>query len=258
MSVSIGDVQNFLLVLTRTLAILSAVPVLGGRIVPARVRLGFGILLAIAIYSVAFPIVSDTTGATAIEALPAFLVNVVREMIVGTLAGMAIRFAVSAMEAAARLMNDTVGFGAATILNPTMETPATAFDQFYVMAATLIFFISNGHHALLRALARTFEVVPLRTFALDSINAERAVMLSSNVLVAAAQIALPVVAAMILIDVALGIATRAAPQMNVFFVGIPIKLAVGLLAIGLILPMTMSTIGSLFDAAVGNMFQLIR
>lgn len=258
MSVSIGDVQNFFLVLTRTLAILAPVPVLGGRMVPVRVRLGFGILFAIAIYSVAFPIVTDTTGKTAVEQLPAFLVNVVREMIVGTLAGMAIRFAVSAMEVAARLMNNTVGFGAATIMNPTMETPATAFDQFYVMAATLIFFISNGHHALLRGLVRTFEIVPLRSFAVDSINAERAVLLSGSVLVSAAQIALPVVAAMLLIDVALGIAARAAPQMNVFFVGIPVKLAVGLLAIGLILPMTMSTIGSLFDTAVNNMFLLIR
>lgn len=258
MSVSIGDVQNFFLVLTRTLAILAAVPVLGGRMVPVRVRLGFGILLAIAIYSVAFPVVTDTAGKTAVEQLPSFLVNVVREMIVGTLAGMAIRFAVSAMEVAARLMNDTVGFGAATIMNPTMETPATAFDQFYVMAATLIFFISNGHHALLRGLVRTFELVPLRTFAVDSINAERVVLLSGSVLVSAAQIALPVVAAMLLIDVALGIAARAAPQMNVFFVGIPVKLAVGLLAIGLILPMTMSTIGSLFDTAVNNMFLLIR
>jgi flagellar biosynthetic protein FliR len=256
--VSIGDVQNFFLVLTRTLAILSAVPVLGGRIVPARVRLGFGILLAIVIYSTAFPVVQDANGVTPVEPLVSFGINVVRELVVGTLAGTAIRFAVSSLEAAARLMNDSVGFGAATLLNPTMETPGTAFDQFYVMAATLIFFVSNGHHQLLRGLVSTFEIVPLRTFELNTATAERAVLLSANVLVGAAQIALPIMAAMILIDVALGIATRAAPQMNVFFVGIPIKLAVGLLAIGLILPLAMSTVGSLFDTALGNMFQLIR
>ncbi len=254
MSVSIARAQDFFLVLTRTLAILSAVPVLGGRAIPAQVRLGLGILLA----AVIFPWPTGLPKTDSYEPLMPFLWDIARELITGILAGMAIRLAFAALDVAASLMSQGVGFNAGAVLNPALESSSTAFDQLYVLTALLIFLVTNGHHQVLRGLAHTFEVVPLRSLALTLAGQEQLMQMAAGMLVSAAQIALPVMSVMLLVDLALGLVARVAPQMNVFFLGAPVKVGVGLLALALALPLLIPAMTTLFDGMVAKTIRLIH
>lgn len=254
MIISIARAQDFFLVLTRTLAILSAVPVLGGRAIPARVRLGLGILLAAAI----IPPPASLPQTDSYEPLMPFLWNIARELIAGILAGMAIRLAFAALETAASLMSQGVGFTAGAVLNPTLETTSTAFDQFYTLTALLIFLITNGHHQVLRGLALTFEAVPLRSMALTAASQDQVMQMAAGMLVSATQIALPVVSVMLLVDLAMGLVARVAPQMNVFFLGAPVKVGVGLLALSMALPLLLPALTTLFDGMIARTVQLIQ
>jgi flagellar biosynthetic protein FliR len=251
-SITFGDVQTFLLILTRTLAILVNVPVLAGRNVPHQVQIGFGCLLALAIYTAhSFPAQVGATWST-------YGWSIVQEMMVGVLAGMAIRLAFATLEAAARFMNDTIGFGAATLLNPAIDHPGTAFEQFYITIGLLVFLITNGHHQLLRGLSQTFDLVPLQSFVFTAAQADRMLLMSTEMFSAILQIALPVMGTMLMIDLALGLMARAAPQMNVFFVGIPVKIAVGLVILGSTFSLTLPMFSGLFDTMVNNMVKVIR
>ena len=254
MFVSIARAQDFFLVLTRTLAILSAVPVLGGRAIPARVRLGLGILLA----AVIFPWPSGLPQTDSVQPLMPFLWDIARELITGILAGMAIRLAFAALETAASLMSLGVGFSAGAVLNPAFDSSSTAFDQFYTLTAVLIFLVTNGHHQVLRGLARAFEAVPLRSLTLTTAGQAELMQMAAGMLVSAAQIALPVVSVMLLVDMAMGLVARVAPQMNVFFLGAPVKVGVGLLVLSLALPLLIPAMTTLFDGMVAKTIRLIH
>ncbi len=257
MLVSISQAQDYFLVLTRLLAILSAVPVLGGRTIPARVRLGLGLLLAAVIIPWA-PLPVGQIGNLPYEPLMPYLWNVARELITGILAGMALRLAFVAFEVAATFMSQSVGFSAGTLLNPAFDSSSTAFDQLYTLCAILLFLVINGHHQVLRGVARTFEVVPLRSLALTAGGEDRLIQLSAGMFLSAAQIALPVVAAMLLLDVAFGLVARVAPQVNIFFIEAPVKMGVGLLALSAVMPLLIPAMTTLFDQMNAQMIQLIR
>lgn len=253
MSVSLLRFQDFFLVLTRTLAILAAVPMLGGRVIPNRVRVGLGVLISMAI----IPWSPIPTGDAA-EPFASFLLNIGRELMVGVIAALAVRFAFNTIEMAAALMSQSSGFTSGAVLNPTLENSGTAFDQFYTLMAMLIFLSLDGHHQILRAIARTFELVPLRSFALGAATQERLLQLSAGVLLSAVQMALPLMATMLIVEAAFALMVRVAPQINVFFLGEPVKAGLGVVTLSLVLPILLPSLINLFNAMPINLIHLIK
>ncbi len=256
MLVSIARAQDYFLVLTRLLAILSAVPVLGGRTIPAQVRLGLGLLLAAVI--IPSPIPVEQVDNSFYEPLMPYLWDVARELITGILAGTALRLAFMAFEVAAIFMGQSVGFSAGTLLNPAFDSSSTAFDQLYTLCAILLFLVIDGHHQVLQGVARTFTVVPLRSLALTAGGEDQLIRLSAGMFLSAAQMALPVVAVMLLLDVAFGLVARVAPQVNIFFIEAPAKMGVGLLTLSAVMPLLIPAMTTLFDRMTVQMVQLIR
>ncbi|MHB0874969.1 MAG: flagellar biosynthetic protein FliR, partial [Anaerolineae bacterium] len=107
----------------------------------------------------------------------------------------------------------------------------------YFLAATLLYLVIDGHHALLIALTRAYDTVPLAAAVdLHGSGGDRLVALVSTGLTTGLSIALPVVAVTLILDVALAIVARAVPQVQVFFVGMPIKIGVSLALMALVLP----------------------
>lgn len=249
--VSVAQAQFFFLALTRVLALLARLPVLGGQTIPTSVRIGLGILLTTLI----FPWQSIAKDAPALSLFP-FTVAILRELIIGLTAGLALDLTFGALQAAGELIGLGSGFAAGRYLNPLMGDSGSVLDQFFVMLAMLIFLIINGHLKVIAALAQTFEVLPLNT-SLSSLPLEEILHTSAILILNGIQIALPVYGALLLADLGLGLLARTAPQIQVFFLGLPLKIGAGLLVLGMSLAYTLPGLISLLEQAGPRMLRLL-
>jgi flagellar biosynthetic protein FliR len=227
MTVSVAQFQLYFLALTRILAILIHVPVLGGRMVPNPVKIGLGLLLAV----VLIPWQPLPQEAESLPAL-AFGFSILREMIVGTLAGFASVLTFSALTIAGHMMSQASGFNAGQMLNPAFEESGSSMDQIFLTTSFLFFLVINGHHDFLRGLQQTFTLLPPNS-PLPALQVETLLRMTASLILAGVQLSLPVVGSLLLADLTLGVIARVAPQVHVFFLGVPLKIGLGLLVMAL-------------------------
>ncbi|MCL4559589.1 MAG: flagellar biosynthetic protein FliR [Chloroflexi bacterium] len=251
MIVSIAQAQSFFLVLTRILAMIIYIPMLGGQVVPAQVRIGLGVLLS-AILIPWQPLPADAPA----PELFGFGIAIGRELLIGSLAGFAGALTFGAVQIAGETMGLGSGFGSGRILNPTIESSGSALDQLFVMVAMLLFLVLNGHHLFLAAVQRTFILLPVNS-ALPAFNADRLIGLTAQLITAGVQMALPVIGALLLTDLTLGLLARVAPQVQVFFLGLPMKVAVGMVALSLTFTVAIPILGNLYRSLGHRTLQLI-
>jgi flagellar biosynthetic protein FliR len=251
MTVSVAQAQLYFLVLTRILATIIHVPVLGGMAVPAPVRIGLGLLLS----AVLIPWQPLDASAPSMDAF-AMGFAIGREVLVGTLAGFAASLTFNVAQMAGETMGLGSGFGASRILNPTMGESGSPMDQLFVMTAMLLFLVINGHHLFLAAMQRTFELLPVNA-SLPALDAGRLLELTARMIANSVQMALPVLGALLLTDLTLGLLARVAPQVQVFFLGLPLKVGVAMIALGLVLPFAIPRLGDLFRQMGPRMLYLL-
>jgi len=228
MIISIAQTQLFFLALTRILAILVQVPMFGSEVVPTQAKLGLGVVLAM----IVLPWSPLPAG---VEAIPWLLYAalILRELIIGLLAGFAAALTFGAFQITGKLIDMSSGFGAGQVFNPAMSEAGGTLDQFFILVVMLYFMLTNGHHVFLQGLQATFRLLPLNQ-PLPEINPEALLTLSSGLITSGVQMALPVVGALFLTDLTLGLLAKVAPQINVFFLGLPIKVWVGIFALSLL------------------------
>ncbi|MGE5507363.1 MAG: flagellar biosynthetic protein FliR [Chitinophagales bacterium] len=224
--------DRYLLVLVRVTGFLGATPFFGSRAIPAPAKMGLGL-------SVAFFLLPSAHWAGAgvsFDTPGAYSLAVGSELLVGLALGFALTIALSALQVAGQMIDIPIGFSLVNVIDPAMGQQVPVIGQFQYILFMLMFLAINGHHQFLMALARTFEVVPLGGF--QYFPGLPALLLKgfSAAFLLGFQIGLPVVAALFLTDIGLGLVARAVPQMNVFVVGFPAKIIVGLLFITLVLP----------------------
>ncbi len=252
MLISVAQAQFFFLALTRVMAILIHIPMLGGQAVPNQVRIALGLILTMIL-------IPWTPLGPEVEAfgLLAFAMMILRELIVGTLAGFAANLTFATLQIAGEAMGLGSGFGSSRIFNPSMEEAGSAFSQLFVITATLLFLVLNGHHVAIIALQRTFEILPIET-SINFGSLDALLALTANMVTAGIQIALPVMAALLLTDLTLGLMARVAPQVQVFFLGLPLKVAVSLVALGLLFSIVLPTLSNLFENLGPRMLSLLQ
>lgn len=251
MVISVAQAQSFFLVLTRILAVIIHVPVLGGQAVPAPVRIGLGLLLSAVL--VPWQPLPPEAAALGLFALTA---AIGREMLIGTLTGYAATMTFGAVQIAGETMGLGSGFGSGRILNPTLGDSGSPIDQFYLMIALLLFLVVNGHHIFLIALQRTFVLAPVNS-ALPLLDLERLIRLTAQLIASGVQMALPVLGALLLTDLTLGLLARVAPQVQVFFLGLPLKIGVSLIAFSLSFTVVLPLLSDLFKKIGPQMIALL-
>jgi flagellar biosynthetic protein FliR len=221
----------FGLVLARVGGLLVAAPVFGARQVPAQSKIGLAVMLSL---------IFTPLQIARVEAVPAgavaFGILAGRELLIGLAVGFAVSLIFTGIQVGSHLVGIQMGFGLGGVLNPHNESASGVIDGFYAVLATVIFFTANGHHAVLAALARTFELAPVAGGEIPVVNPVQVMALLQSVLVVALRIALPAIAALLLADVGLGMVGRAAPQMQVMVEGMPVKIAVGLILLAVSAP----------------------
>ena len=216
--------------LSRILGLVAAAPLFGNAAVPVSTKVSLGVLLAMII-------------APTVPALPATdpmsmagLLILTQEMLIGLAMGFSIRIVFAAIEMAGEISSLTMGLGFASFFDPQTKGRSSAISQFLTMLATLMFLTVNGHLVLLAALAESFVSLPISASPINGGGFQQLAAWGGEIFRSGVQISLPIVAALLLTNVALGILTRAAPQLNIFGIGFPVTLGVGLLVLAMVLP----------------------
>jgi flagellar biosynthetic protein FliR len=226
--------------LTRILGLLAASPLFGNNSVPATVKVALGVMLAM--------IVAPT-----VPALPAAdplsmagLLILAQEMLIGLAMGFTIRIVFAAVEMAGEISSLTMGLGFATFFDPNTRGRSSAISQFLALVATLGFLSVDGHLVLLSALVESFTSLPVSATPIYSGGFKQMADWGGRIFSTGVQLSLPIVAALLITNVALGILTRAAPALNLFGIGFPITLGVGLLVVAMVLPYLATPMQNLF------------
>ena len=263
----ISQVLTFLLVLIRVAGIFTAAPIFGNVNVTPWVRVAIAVCLAFVFLPMAHPpfppLLRGGEGGVFLNGsegggLPAFIVMIVKEALVGLVMGFLVAMMFAAIQMAGAFIDLQVGFGFANIVDPMMKQHNAVIGQLYNLAATLLFLALNGHHLMIRGLADSFAVLPLGGMVVTPGATAGMVQVFAVLFVAALKIGAPVVGAIFLTDVSLGILARTVPQLNVFVVGFPAKLTVGLLAVFAVLPITFVVMRGLFGGLERDLVRLLR
>ncbi len=245
MLVSVLQFQLFFLVLTRVLAILIQIPMFGSSMIPNQVKLAVGVALSIIVVPW-----SPVSSEAAAMPLISFVFAILQELIVGLLAGFVGTLTFGAFQIAGKMMDLSSGFGAGQIFNPAIGDTGSAMDQLFTLTALLFFMITNSHHTFLLALQKTFAYLPVNAV-LPDLSAARLLQMTAGFILIGVQLSLPVVGALLLTDITLGMLAKVAPQVNVFFLGLPIKVWVGVMGLMLVMSNIVPIMGEMFKQ-IGN------
>lgn len=224
------SIAVFLLMVTRIGTMLMFMPGFAGRSVPPAIK----VLAALALSLVLVPFTRP--GAETLTDPASFTVGLAREFLLGLLMGFGIAVVFGAIEMAASLVGAQIGLNLSGVFNPSLDLQGTPLNTFYLVAAALVFFSANGHHLVLMALHRSFQTVPIGSAALADNAGTAIIALASLMFVDALRIGLPVAGTLLAVDACLGVLNRMVPQMNVFFVGLPVKIFAGFAVLLLTLP----------------------
>lgn len=227
------------------------IPVIGGRMIPNPIKIGLGLLLAILM-------IPDQTLIANAENMPFFEFGVAigKEVLIGTIAGFAAVLTFGVFQITGHLMGLGSGLTSGQILNPALEDNGTSLDQIFIITTMLIFLAINAHHTFLLGLHRTFIILPINSpiphFSLEILIRMTSALISSGV-----QMSLPILGTLLLSDITLGLLSRVAPQIHVFFLGIPLKIGLGLLALTFTLAMIWPNITALLSELGARTLQLL-
>jgi flagellar biosynthetic protein FliR len=223
-------VVSFLWPLTRILGLVAVAPLFGNVSVPARVKIGLGVLLAMIITPTlsAMPDIDPMS-------FPGLLI-LAQQFVIGAAMGFAMRIVFAAVELAGEIMSMTMGLGFAVFFDPQTSGRSSAVSQFLALLMLMIYLATNIHLVLLSTLAQSFIMLPVSSVPLADEGLRQMVQWGGRIFSAGVQLSLPIVAALLLTNIALGILTRAAPQLNLFGIGFPITIGVGFIMLALSLP----------------------
>jgi flagellar biosynthetic protein FliR len=215
----------------RALALFSALPVLGTRNVPVRVRVGLAGLIALAAQASLPPVAP-----VALDSAVAFAL-VAQQVVVGLALGFAVRVVFAAVEFAGEIVGLQMGLNFAGFFDPLSASAATATSRFFGTTVAWLFIVVNGHLLVVAALAQSFTAFPVGPEPFAFLAATQPHRWGLEIFRTGLWIALPLVAMLLFVNLVLGAISRVAAQINVFAIGFPVTLGVGLVGILLTLPM---------------------
>jgi len=247
------QISSFSLVFLRITALIVMIPVFGDRTVPARVKAGLGLILAVIVY----PFLKT-------ETLPPFSANFISmiigmagEVCIGIIIGFVARCIFAGVQSAGELIGFQMGFSMASVLDPLSNTQISALSEFQYLIAMLIFLFVDGHHIFLNAIVESYRSIPPLGFSFSGSLMQMLFNYTREVFVIAVKISAPIMAVMIFVNVGLGVIARTVPQINVFIVGFPLQIAVGFFFLGLSIPLFINWLGTVFHQLPSDVRQLM-
>lgn len=236
--------------LIRVLGCIAVIPLFSHPAIPQRIKLAIGIVITLAILpGIQVP---------AIEVLSwQGLLSLLAQFLIGISMGFVMRILFTAVEMAGFMMGMSMGLGFASFYDPQAEGQTNAVAQFVTMLSLLIFISLDGHLIVVAVMLQSFETMPITTQHWQ-LNSQAIASLGGHIFSQGLLMSLPVIASLLITNMALGILTKAAPQFNIFGIGFPITIGVGLLMIWLSLPAMVQPINHWLIDAQQQMLQVLH
>lgn len=227
--VAIPEFQSFVVLLVRVSGMLAALPILGSRTVPVRIKIALSVAMSLVLAPIVTPL-SVPTDPILVTA------GMAGELVIGLAIGLAGRLLFAALEVAGELMGVQMGFGVVQLLDPLAAQQAPLLGNVQMVFASLTFLSLDAHWMFLRAIVESVEAIPPFGATVSAGLAEDVVRLSQTLFLVALKVAAPVLATVLLVNLVLAVLGRAVAQMNVFALSFPATIAAGLLVMGLAMP----------------------
>lgn len=226
---SFQQMQGFFWILMRVSILIFLLPMFGAQNFPALWKVGVSFVLAVIMIPVVPPLQSLP------ETAPAIIAGLALEMLLGLALAFIVRLVFASVQLAGQFMAFQMGFAMARAMDPVTGVQSTSLSQFLYLFTLLIFFAIDGHHMFIHALAVSFQMAPPNSIHLNPSLSEIMVKASSQMFVIAIKIAAPIMIALFLSNLCLGIVARTVPQVNILMIGFPINIGLGLIFFGLVL-----------------------
>ncbi len=227
----------------RISGLIMTAPAIGTRAVPARTR----IILVLALSAVIVPLTPPPPTVAVFSA--GGMVTAIQEVVIGAAMGLVVRIVFTVVELAGQIVAQQMGLGFASLVDPQTGLQVPVLAQFYIIFTTLIFFSLGGHLLLISTLVDSFQILPAGAGGISQAGIELVLEWSATLFSGALAIALPIVVALLAVNLSFGVMARAAPQLNVFAVGFPIMIMFGILMVMLTFDTLELHIRTNFDAA---------
>lgn len=238
----------FFLILVRLSAFFVTVPFFSYRTIPAQAKIFLAVVLAwMMTYSL------DTTN---IPIDSAYAMLLIKEAVVGLFIGLVAYIIISALQIAGSFIDFQIGFAIANVIDPMTGAQSPLIGQFFQTLALLLLIVTNGHYLLLDAIFYSYQYIPLESAFPDfgDVAVASFVMKTfATVFAIAFQMAIPVVATVFLVDLALGITAKTVPQLNIFVVGFPVKIAVSFIVLFIMMSVMIAVMQKLFSVMFSAM-----
>ena len=248
MGISIGQIEFFLMILVRISAFVYTAPFLSTRNVPFRVKTGLSVCIAIMVQSVTVYEPLLYTGVIG------FALMVMKEAVAGAAMGFFANIAQYILAFVGQRMDIDIGFSMVSEFNAVSQSEVTITGTFYSYAVIIMMMVTELHLYIVRAIIESFQLIPVGGAAIDLNIYKLMLIFITDYFILGFRIVLPVYAAILLVDTILGILAKVAPQMNMFAVGIQIKIAVGIVMLYLMVRLIPYVSELIFE----EMFQLLR
>jgi len=237
--------NSFIWPLTRILGLIAVAPVFGHRAIPRRIKIGLGVFITLLVA----PTLENIPPISPSSLSGIFIL--IEQFIIGLAMGLTIQMVFASIDLAGNLISMTMGLGFASFFDVQTQATTQVISQVLIIIMTMVYLSLNLHLVLLSTLVESFVRLPVSTSLLNQPDTWMQIMHAASIIFSSGvQLALPIIAALLVTNLALGILTRAAPQLNLFGIGFPLTLIIGLLMLFIIMPYLSVPIQSVLERAV--------
>ncbi len=246
-------IDVFLVVLARVSGIFVAAPLFSNRALPRQLKIGFTFIIAMIMFMAKQPQVGQPP-----VGLLHFVLLLAGELAIGLVIGFAVQLVFAAVQLGGHMIDFQMGFSIVNVVDPLNLTQVPLMGSFKNILALLIFLTTNSHHYLLAALYQSFDLIPLFGFTAKATMVQAILDMFGYMFITGLKIGMPVVGALFVAEIAMGIIARTVPQMNVFIVGIPAKIFIGLVVLVMVIPLYSGFMTLLFERNFADIIRLLK
>ncbi len=250
-----SSIDIFLLLVVRMLGFIVIIPVLAGSNIPMNAKVGFSILMAYLLFAT-----NKVVDISYTNSVLGYGMLMVEEFFVGFTIGFTVFCFFSVMYFVGQLIDMQIGFSMVSVFDPVSQIQVPIAGNLLFMIMGILLIEMGGLHAFIQVLFYSYELLPIGSaFILGNEHSATTLLaILATYFVIGLQVSMPIVGATLIIDIALGLLVKAVPQMNIFVVGLPLKLLLGLMVFYIIFPIFYDVYDNLFSQAMENIIKLVK